>query len=127
MASLDELTSEIIKMRKMLRNMEKKVEAIREKQLEIEEFLNKLKDISETIETFPVKLNTTTYQITSQLEEKMEKVDKIIKDRVDESLSKLDSLMEINKRLDTFEENMSAYLAKIRYMLMELEDSVRRR
>ncbi len=127
MASLDELGQEIVKIKKMLRNMEKKVDAIRDKQQEIEESLKKLRDITELIETFPVKLNTTSYQITSQLEDKTKEMEKNIRERIDESLSKMDKLVEINKRLDVFEENMSAYLSRIRYMLMEMEDSLRRR
>jgi len=127
MASLDELTREIIKMRKMLRNMEKKVDALKENQIRIENSLERLKEITELIENFPVKLNTTTYQITSQLEEKTAEMEKNLRERVEESLAKMDELVEINKRLDIFEENMDAYLSKIRYMLMEMEDSLRRR
>jgi len=127
MANLDEIATELLKLKKMLKAQEKKIDEIRKKQLEIEESLKAIQEMATTIETFPVKLNTTTFQITSQLEEKIKELENTIKNRVEESLSKMDKLVEINKRFDEFEENMNAYLSKIRYMLLELEDIIRRR
>ncbi len=127
MANLDEIATELLKLKKMLKAQERKIDEIRKKQLEIEESLKAMQEMETTIETFPVKLNTTTFQITSQLEEKIKELENTIKNRVEESLSKMDKLVEINRRFDEFEENMNAYLSKIRYMLLELEDIIRRR
>jgi uncharacterized phage infection (PIP) family protein YhgE len=121
-----DILDEINSLKKSLSALNKKIDKIVEKQEEIEKKITELHDLYRILETFPAKLNTTSFQITSNLEENIKKIAEDFESSLDKSLKKMDTLVDVNKRLDVFEEDMKAYLYKIRMMILELEDSMRR-
>jgi len=121
-----DILDEINSLKKSLSALNKKIDKIVEKQEEIEKKITELHDLYRILETFPAKLNTTSFQITSNLEENIKKIAEDFESSLDKSLKKMDTLVDVNKRLDVFEEDMKAYISKIKTMILELEDSMRR-
>ncbi len=121
-----ELLDEINSLKKNIAKLDKKIESIRKKQDEIEKKITELNDLYRILETFPAKLNTTSFQIISNLEDNIKKISEDFESSLNKSLGKMDHLVDVNKRLDILEEDMKAYLSKIKTMLLELEDSMRR-
>ncbi len=122
-----DILAEISSLKKMVESLDKKVDRVIKEQKVLKKEVDKLSDLYRILETFPAKLNTTSFQITSRLEENVNKITKDFEKSLEESMSKMDRLVDINHRLDVFEEDMKAYMAKIRVMLMELEDDIKRR
>ncbi len=121
-----EMIDEITSLKKSVAKLNKKVDEIIKKQDEIEKKITELHDLYRILETFPAKLNTTSFQIISNLEDNIKKIADDFEDSLNKSLNKMDNLVDVNKRLDVFEEDIKAYLSKLKTMLLELEDSVRR-
>ncbi len=121
-----EILDEVNSLKKSVAKLNKKLDEIIKKQDEIEKKITELNDLYRILETFPAKLNTTSFQIISNLEDNIKKIADDFEDSLNKSLNRMDNLVDVNKRLDVFEEDIKAYLSKIKTMLLELEDSVRR-
>ncbi len=121
-----DILNEIESLRKEISELNSKVDIILKKQREIDKKVKTLEDLQDIIDALPAKLNTASFQIISNFEENTKKVSKNLQESVDKSLEKLNNLADVNKRLDAFEEDLRAYIAKMRAMLLELEDSLRR-
>ncbi len=121
-----DILNEISSLRKEISALDKKIDRLSKRTESIEKKVEKLSAMEELLETFPAKLNTTSYQIISNFEEKTNEIGKNLEESIDKNLQKMDKLVDIDKRLDDFEEYLKAHVAKIRAMLLELEDSIRR-
>ncbi len=124
---LDVVLSAIEDLKRRLGHLDAKMEKIIKKQIELEKKVDSFEKIYKILNSLPAKLNTTSYQIISQLEESIDDIEEEFSSKIDESIGKLETLVDVNHRLDIFEENLKAYIEKMRYMLMELEDSLRGR
>ncbi len=121
-----DILREIESLKQQITEVNEKVDTLLKKQKDVEKKLQTLNEIEDILDTLPAKLNTASFQIISNFEDSTKKVSKKIEDSIDKSLNKLDKLADINKRLDNFEEDLRAYISKMRFMLLELEDSLRR-
>ncbi|NPA74842.1 MAG: hypothetical protein GXO25_02025 [Euryarchaeota archaeon] len=121
----DDILNEVIALKKKMGDIDAKLDRVIQRQLALEKKLEEMDKLQKSIITLPVKLNTTAYQIVSQLRSEIGDITEEFEDKVSESIGKLDELTNINKRLDIFEENMKAYIEKMKYMLLELEDSIK--
>ena len=121
-----DILREIESLKQQVNEINEKIDIILRRQKEVEKKLQTLNEIEDILDTLPAKLNTASFQIISNFEDSTKKVSKNLEDSIDNSLSKLDKLADINKRLDVFEEDLRAYISKMRFMLLELEDSLRR-
>ncbi len=121
-----DILREIESLKKDINEINKKVDTLLKRQKEINKKIQTLEEIEEILDTMPAKLNTASYQIISNFEESTNKVSRNLEESIDKSLGKLDKLVDINKRLDIFEEDLKAYISKMRIMLLELEDNIRR-
>ncbi len=122
----DDILNEIIEIKKRLGQLDAKMDRLLKKQIELEKKYEAMENLQKSISTLPAKLNTTSFQVISQLRDEIGDIEEEFEERLDATIGKLESLAEVNRRLDVFEENMKAYMEKIRYMLLELEDSVKR-
>lgn len=122
-----DIIAELSNLKKMIVSLDSKLDKVIKEQKKMKKEVEKLSDLYRVLETFPAKLNTTSYQVISNLEDNVDKITKNFEESLDKSLEKMDTLVDINHRLDIFEEDLKAYMAKIRVMLLELEDSIKRR
>jgi len=122
-----DIIAELSNLKKMIVSLDSKLDKVIKEQKKMKKEVEKLSDLYRVLETFPAKLNTTSYQVISNLEDNVDKITKNFEESLDKSLEKMDTLVDINHRLDIFEEDVKAYMAKIRVMLLELEDSIKRR
>jgi len=121
-----DILREIESLKQQINEINEKIDILLKKQKEIDKKVQTLNEIEDILDTLPAKLNTASFQIISNFEDSTKKVSKKLEDSIDNSLSKLDKLADIDKRLDAFEEDLRAYISKMRFMLLELEDSLRR-
>lgn len=121
-----DILREIESLKQQINEINEKVNIILKRQKEIDKKVQTLSDIEDILDTLPAKLNTASFQIISNFEDSTKNVSKKLEDSIDNSLSKLNKLADIDKRLDAFEEDLRAYISKMRFMLLELEDSLRR-
>ncbi|ADD08782.1 hypothetical protein [Candidatus Aciduliprofundum boonei] len=121
-----DILREIESLKQQINEINEKVDIILKRQKEIDKKVQTLSDIEDILDTLPAKLNTASFQIISNFEDSTKNVSKKLEDSIDKSLSKLNKLADIDKRLDAFEEDLRAYISKMRFMLLELEDSLRR-
>ncbi len=123
----DDILNEIIEIKKRMGALDAKMDRLLKKQIELEKKYEDLEKLQKSISTLPAKLNTTSFQVISQLRDEIGEIEEEFDERLDSTIGKLEALAEVNKRLDVFEQNMKAYMEKVRYMLLELEDSINRR
>ncbi len=121
-----DILREIESLKQQINEINEKVNIILKRQKEIDKKVQTLSDIEDILDTLPAKLNTASFQIISNFEDSTKNVSKKLEDSIDNSLSKLNKLADIDKRLDAFEDDLRAYISKMRFMLLELEDSLRR-
>ena len=121
-----DILREIESLKQQINEINEKVDIILKRQKEIDKKVQTLSDIEDILDTLPAKLNTASFQIISNFEDSTKNVSKKLEDSIDKSLSKLNKLADIDKRLDAFEEDLRAYISKMRFMLLELEDGLRR-
>ncbi len=121
----DDIMNELVSLNKKIGALDKKMDNIIKRQVALEKKMEEFDALQNSISTLPVKLNTTAYQIVSQFRSELEDITDEFEEKVSESIGKLEALAEVNKRLDSFEEILRAHLEKMRYMIMELEDSVK--
>jgi len=121
-----DIIKEIESLKQQINEINEKIDILLKKQKEIDKKVQTLNEIEDILDTLPAKLNTASFQIISNFEDSTKKVSKKLEDSIDNSLSKLNKLADIDKRLDAFEEDLRAYISKMRFMLLELEDSLRR-
>ncbi|EDY35727.1 hypothetical protein ABOONEI_1512 [Aciduliprofundum boonei T469] len=121
-----DILREIESLKQQINEINEKVDIILKRQKEIDKKVQTLSDIEDILDTLPAKLNTASFQIISNFEDSTKNVSKKLEDSIDKSLSKLNKLADIDKRLDAFEEDLRAYISKMRFMLLELEDNLRR-
>ena len=123
--SKEDLLNEIVSINKKIGVLNTKIDKLVQKQILLEKKFDDLDNIQKSITTLPVKLNTTTYQIISQLREEVNDISSEFEEKISDTIGKLESLVNVNKRLDQFEENSKAYIEKMRYMLIEMEDMIK--
>ncbi len=121
----DDIMNELIAINKKIGALDTKLDRVIKRQVILEKKIAEFEALEKSINTLPVKLNTTAYQIVSQFKTELEDITDEFEEKVSESIGKLESLANVNRRLDSFEELLKAHIERIRYMLMELEDSVR--
>jgi uncharacterized phage infection (PIP) family protein YhgE len=122
----NDIINEIESLKNEIRDLNSKIDVVIKRQLEIDKKIEALGNIQDILDALPAKLNTASFQIISNFEENTNKVSKNLEESVNKSLEKLDKLVDVDKRLDMFEEDLRAYISKMRTMLLELEDSLRR-
>ncbi len=123
----DDILNEIIEIKKKMGAIDAKMDRLLRKQVELETKFEQLEKLQKTINTLPAKLNTTSYQIVSQMRDEIGDIESEFEERLEDIISNMDDLTNVNKRLDVFEQDLKAYIEKMRYMLLELEDEIRRR
>ena len=123
----DDILNEIMDIKKKLGSMDAKMDRLLKKQVALETKFEQLESLQKTINTLPAKLNTTTYQVISQMRDEIGDIENEFEERIEETMGKLEALADVNHRLDVFEENLKAYIEKMRYMLLELEDEIKER
>ncbi len=121
-----DIIKEIESLKQQINEINEKVDIILRRQKEIDKKVQSLTEIEDILDALPAKLNTASFQIISNFEDSTKKVSKKLEDSIDKSLGKLNKLVDIDKRLDAFEEDLRAYISKMRFMLLELEDNLRR-
>ncbi len=121
----DDILNEVVDIKKRINEIDAKMDRVLKKILELESKFKEIEKLEESMSALPAKLNTTSFQVISQFKDEIGDIEDEFEERIDNTMGKLESLANMNIRLTQFEQTMKAYMDKMRYMLLELEDEIK--